>query len=325
MGATVTIEEFWLDRLDQEQGYVEVDGNEIPGSVVYDAPATGVPGVTGHLGKDMAVVGLSPWAVYTPEYHALRREKPLIIICKGECPGLGLLNAEHFNRPYGHPAIHVEPDAGPLLPFGKQARLVCLSRRSRVTAKNVVITLPGPPGTPLVIMTPRSAWWKSTSERAGGLVCWLETVRALLAAPRGRTVVLTANSGHELGHLGLDDFLARRPGWDRPGGAIWLHYGANIGAVGGKLSVMSASADLRGTAQDALVQAGQPPDSMAPIDQVPNGETRDIHRAGGRYITLVGTNRLFHSPFDTWPHATDETVMARIAAASAQMAVALVR
>jgi len=49
-------------------------------------------------------------------------------------------------------------------------------------------------------------------------------------------MMFTANSGHELGHLGLDDFMARRPGWERPvteGGAVWVHYGANIGAVGG--------------------------------------------------------------------------------------------
>ena len=58
-------------------------------------------------------------------------------------------------------------------------------------------------------MTPRSSWWQSTAERGGGLVAWLETLRALLAAPPARPVIFTANSGHELGHLGLDDFVAQ--------------------------------------------------------------------------------------------------------------------
>jgi hypothetical protein len=174
-------------------------------------------------------------------------------------------------------------------------------------------------------MTPRSSWWQSTSERGGGLVCWLETLRALLAEPPACPVVLTANSGHELGHLGLDDFVERRHRWDQPGGATWVHYGANIGASGSQLSVLSASDDLRDLTQDALTQAGQPPDTMAPTTLVPNGETRDIHCAGGRYVTLVGNNRLFHLPQDRWPHAVDVGVITRVAAGIAAMVVTLTR
>jgi len=99
-----------------------------------------------------------------------------------------------------------------------------------------------------VVMTPRSSWWQSTAERGGGLVCWLESLRALIAAPPACNVIFTANSGHELGHLGLDDFMVRRPGWERPiseGGATWIHFGANIGAADGELSLQSASDDLR--------------------------------------------------------------------------------
>ena len=177
-------------------------------------------------------------------------------------------------------------------------------------------------------MTPRSSWWQSTAERGGGLVCWLESVRALLAAPLAGPVVFTANSGHELGHLGLDDFLARRPGWDRPtreGGAVWLHYGANIGAAGGTLSLMSNDEALRDLAAAELAHAGQPPDSIAPKTSVPSGETRDIHRAGGRYLTFIGMNPLFHLPQDRWPHAVDLGVVTRAAAAAARIALALTR
>jgi hypothetical protein len=172
-------------------------------------------------------------------------------------------------------------------------------------------------------MTPRSSWWHSTAERGGGLVCWLEALRALLVDPPRADVVLTANSGHELGHLGLDDFVARRPGWER--GALWLHWGANLGAAGGTLSVMSADDALRALAAGELAGAGQPPDVLAPSSQVPSGETRDIHRAGGRYLTLVGSNPLFHLPQDRWPHAVDVPAVARIAAAAARMVVALTR
>jgi hypothetical protein len=172
-------------------------------------------------------------------------------------------------------------------------------------------------------MTPRSSWWQSTSERGGGLVCWLASLRALLAAPPDCDVVFTANSGHELGHLGLDDFIARRPGWDQPDGAIWVHYGANIGATGGALSLLSADDALRTLMAAELARAAQSPPVIAPKTHAPSGETRDIHRAGGRYITLVGSNPLFHLPQDRWPHAVDVPAIARIATGAAKLVVAL--
>jgi hypothetical protein len=178
-------------------------------------------------------------------------------------------------------------------------------------------------------MTPRSAWWQSTAERGGGLVCWLESLRALIAARPARDVIFTANSGHELNHLGLDEFVARRPGWDRASGAAtgidWVHYGANLGAFGGWLSLVSNADALRRLGLAELTRAGQPPDDIPPPTLVPSGETRDIHKAGGRYLTLVGTNPLFHLPQDRWPHAVDVPAVARIAAASAAIVLMLSR
>jgi hypothetical protein len=111
-------------------------------------------------------------------------------------------------------------------------------------------------------MTSRSSWWQSTAEGSGGLVCWLESLRALIAAAPGCDVVFIANSGHELGHLGLDDFTARRPGWECPmseGGTTWIHFGADIGAAGGELLVQSANDDLRELRAAELTHAEQAP------------------------------------------------------------------
>ncbi len=58
---------------------------------------------------------------------------------------------------------------------------------------------------------------------------------------------------------------------------------------------------------------------------MPSGETRDIHRAGGRYVTLVGSNPWFHLPQDRWPHAVDLAAVERIAEAAARLAVMLTR
>ncbi len=244
---------------------------------------------------------------------------------------MGPLNAERFCHPYGAPAIHVASETRQTVlaaaARGAEARLVSESCRTPARARNLVVTIPGRDRErqPVVVMTPRSSWWQSTAERGGGLVCWLETLRALIAAPPAGDVVFTANSGHELGNLGLDEFIARRPGWDAAGGALWVHYGANIGAAGGELSVQSASDDLRALTAKELARAGCEPDHIAPKMFVPSGETRDIHRAGGHYVTLVGTNPLFHLPQDRWPHAVEPGTITCIAVAMARVVVALTR
>jgi hypothetical protein len=319
LGASVSFETFQLSRIDPVSCWIESGGNRIEGVPVFDSPPTGPDGIAGPL----ALVSLSPWAVYTPDYQAMRRSSDrqgLVIVCQGAEPGLGLLNAEQFREPYGCPTIHVAE-----MPGAAPSRMVSFYHRTTAEARNVVVTIPGRDRSrrPVVVMTPRSSWWHSTSERGGGLVCWLETLRALIETPPARDVVLTANSGHELGHLGLDAFLERRPGWDRPDGAIWVHYGANIGASGGQLSIQSSDGPLREAMRTALTAFGQPPDTMAPPTQVPNGETKDIHCLGGRYVTLVGSNRLFHLPQDRWPHAVDVPVIERVAAGATAMVRAL--
>jgi hypothetical protein len=334
LGASVVSESFTLERIDPLATWLDVAGERIEAVPVFDAPPTGADGISGSLGLDGAIgiSELSPHAVYDGVYRELRRSsshRALVIVCKGEHPGMGLLNAEHFRVPYGAPAIHVASTARETVfgaaDRGSIARVVGHYRRTSASARNIVVPIRGTDRArpPVVVMTPRSSWWQSTAERGGGLVCWLECLHALLAAPLCADVVMTANSGHELGHLGLDDFIARRPGWERE--AVWVHWGANLGATGGRLTVMSASDDLRDLTASELARAGQPPDALAPKTQVPSGETRDIHRAGGRYLTLVGSNPLFHLPQDRWPHAVDVAAIARIAAAAARMVVALSR
>ena len=288
-GIDVATEPFELNRLDPLTCYLELDGERISAVPAFDAPPTGADGVTGTLSLNdhdnaILVAELSPRSVYTGEYEGLRRNaahRALVIVCSGARPGMGLLNAEGFRHPYGAPTIHVSSEASATVlasaARAAPARVVAESQYVRVAARNVVITLRGYRrfSPPVVVMTPRSSWWQSTAERGGGVVCWLETLRALIAAPPACDVIFTANSGHELGHLGLDDFMRRRPGWERPiseGGAIWIHFRANIIAAGGELSLRSASDELRQLAEAELVRADQAPDVVALKTLVPSGE-----------------------------------------------------
>lgn len=64
-------------------------------------------------------------------------------------------------------------------------------------------------------------------------------------------------------------------------------------------------------------------DEVMPRGFVPLGEARNIQRGGGRYISLVGRNGLFHHPADRWPEAVDVNAVAAYARAFAKMALAL--
>src|ERR1700730_5284278 len=305
LGATPVIEDFALDRLDPGEAYLECAGARILGVPLFDAPATAADGVCGSLGivgSDAAigVAELSPVSVYTPDYEELRRNAPhrgLVILCNGARPGLGLLNAERFREPHGAPAIQISSETRDTVLAAAVHRAPALflatSRRTPARARNVLVTISGSDRAtpPVIVMTPRSSWWQSTAQRGGGLVCWLETPRALLVSPPPCDVIFTANSGHELGHLGLDDFIARRPGWEGPiagGGGVLVHYGANVGAVGGELAILSTSDDLRALTAAELTRAGRPADRIAPKTLVPSGETGDIHRAGGGDVAPRG-------------------------------------
>jgi hypothetical protein len=229
-GVEVTTEVFALDRLDPVACYLELDREHISAVPAFDAPATGADGVTGPLSlgesnKAVRVAKLAPQSVYTGEYERLRHDtahRALVIVCTGARPGIGMLNAERFRRPYGAPTIHVSSEASETVLAGAaraaRARLVAENRYVLATACNVVVVIRGSrrSSPPVVVMTPRNSWWQSTAERGGGLVCWLEALRALIATPPACNVSFTANSGHELGHLGLDDFMAPPTGVRMP-------------------------------------------------------------------------------------------------------------
>jgi hypothetical protein len=75
----------------------------------------------------------------------------------------------------------------------------------------------------LLLLTPRTSWWASTAERAGGILAWLEALRALAAIPaRRRAVVALATCGHELGHIGAHRAFAAEPALAAAGSAPYL-------------------------------------------------------------------------------------------------------
>ena len=200
---------------------------------------------------------------------------------------------------------------------GATARLVAHVDRVAASANNVTAEITGtePALPPLVVMTPRSGWYACSSERGGGIACWLEVMRALASTPARRSVLFVASTGHELGHIGIDAYIARRSGI--VGNTIaWVHLGANIGAATDKTTLLQAADDeIDAAATGALKSAGVDVTIRAPRGSVPAGEAEAVHRGGGRYASFIGGNALFHHVDDVGAGATDPAAIAKFAAA----------
>jgi len=123
--------------------------------------------------------------------------------------------------------------------------------------------------------------------------------------------------------LGLESFIDRRPGLV-PAAKTWIHLGANIGAAHGPGNNLQASDDeIESTMAEAMTEAGLAIDWRHPRGAAPRGEAESIHRRGGRYISIIGNNDLFHNTNDRGSAAVDLKVIERFASAFATVTTSL--
>ncbi len=323
-GVRATLEPFALDRVDPVSCTLTIEDRRIEGLPLFDGAFTSAAGIDGTLGVDIA---LTETAVNAAARGALgdarraSRYRAIVAITKGRTPGLCPSNADAFLNPFGPPVLQVSSEEGTWLVeqarLGAAARLVAHVDRVAATANNATAEILGtqPALPPLVVMTPRSGWYTCSSERGGGIACWLEVMRALAATPARRSVLFVASSGHELGHLGIDAYIARRSGI--VGNTIgWVHLGANIGAATDKTTLLqSADDEIDAAATGALKSVGVDVTIRAPRGSVPAGEAEAVHRGAGRYVSFIGGNALFHHVDDVGATATDAATIAKFAAA----------
>ena len=336
-GLEPAFEEFSLSRVDPIDASLAVSGRRIEGLPLFDGSFTSRAGIEGRLGSldgdaPFAFAELAPNAADAGalgEARQVNRHQAIVVATRGALPGFCPSNADSFLRPFGPPVLQVTSEEAPFLANcareGANALLTAHVERTQAPAVNVVASVTGTNSSlaPLVVMTPRSGWWSCASERGGGLACWLEIMRAVSDARPMRDVLFVASSGHELGHLGLDSFIARRAGLVS-GAKAWLHLGANIGAAQGPGNILQASDDeMESLMALVMTEAGLRIDRRHPLGVEPLGEARNIHRGGGRFISIIGKNDLFHSPDDRGPDVVDLSVVEKFAAAFAAVATAL--
>lgn len=346
-GLTPLPEPFTLSRVDLRDCRLMIEGRRIEGLPLFDGTFTDAAGIRGRLGPldsdaEIGLVDVAPNAAGTGAVGAARRAAryhAIVCITRGGRPGLCASNADDFLTPFGPPVLQVSSEDGAWLAAAAERRadvhLVASVTRVEATAFNVTATIPGRSSSrPLVIMTPRSGWYACASERGGGIAVWLELMRALAASRPARDIHFVASSGHELGHLGIDAYVDRRPGLVSAASG-WIHLGANIGAA----ILPQAPAPVRTAASAASVPAGpgntvQASDDEAeailtralaaekitiarrvPRGTVPAGEAEVVHRGGGRYVSAIGANAWFHNPNDKGPDVVDVAAITRFSRA----------
>lgn len=334
-----SLEGFALNRFDPVNAFVEVGGQRFEGLPFFDGGTTDAAGVSGPIGPGsvhFAVVDRAALGTEGEFLAATRRDgqtHAIVVATSTDVPGLVPSNARHFANPYGCPVLQVSSTAREPLEQarrdGTSVRVVCHATRSAVTAFNVVAMVEGRDRTlaPVVVITPRSGWWNCAAERGGGIVCWLEALRAAGAAQTRRRVMFLASSGHELGHLGLDAFLHANTSLIKSAHA-WIHLGANIGAgdpetaAGARLQ--ASGDDLEHAMATALDAFKAPIADRLPRGRVPAGEARNLHTGGARYVSVLGQgNRWFHHADDRYPRSVGAPLVARYARGVARAVVTL--
>lgn len=341
LGVEAELEPFALNRVDPQPSFVRIADRHIEGVPLFDAAFTTAGGLHGRLGPlgsdaEIAVAETEPFTLLEPQKEqrnavsAARRSrhKAVILLTRGNKPGLFLLNAPSFRTPRGPPMLQVSSAESEWLKEQADARaeatVVAAATQTRTQAFNVTARIAGSnPGLPpLAIMTPRSGWWQCASERGGGLACWLETMRVIAGARPERDCLFVACSGHELGFMGIDAYLDRRPGLINRA-YQWVHFGANIGAPR-QANLIHASDDVAERwAVAAMEKEGLTVGATAARDTLPRGEAGALHRGGGRYVALVCGTDVFHHPADRWPDAVDVPSLGRYARAFANGALQL--
>jgi hypothetical protein len=334
-GGVPRLDPFELSRVDPVAAFLEIGGRRIDGLPMFDGAFTDARGVRGTIGapgsdKPIALTKVSPNAeVELRRIRELSRHRAVLAVTTGQHPGLSPVNAAYFTEPFGPPVLQIGSEHADVIERAADSddsvRLVAHATRRPATAFNVVAEVRGtrPERQPIGVMTPRSGWYRNASERGGGIVCWLEALRAVAAAKPLRTVRFVASSGHELGHLGLHAYLKRNPALAHDA-RVWLHLGANIGAMSADADTdMTASGDdLAAAALRALTPYDLQRLRRSPAAQA-GGEAATIRHAGGRFISFIGRNPWFHHPHDTWPARVNVPRVAAFARAVGDLTIAL--
>ncbi|MBI1401024.1 hypothetical protein [Hyphomonas sp.] len=180
-----------------------------------------------------------------------------------------------------------------------ETRLSLSATRTAVSGVSLIGARPGK-GAGLVISTPMTGWFGSVAERAPGIILARQLAEAYAEA--SFPVWIVASSGHEIGHLGMQQILGELAPLPEEVG-LWIHLGASLGATAQDEDYLLKSLHFRMATPGiaALVDEAFGPMGLSPLDpsQMRNGETGDVLSAGYKDVLgLTGVAATFHTPVD---------------------------
>ncbi|MXW52380.1 MAG: hypothetical protein F4Z66_00010 [Gammaproteobacteria bacterium] len=325
LGAKAELYEFPFIRKDVRTAYLQIAHMNYEGFPMFDGGTTLGGDSSGVLSttpdKDSILV-LDESNSDTSLESARRSQelKGVVVVSNLPIPGLALLNADRYGQPYGPPVLQVPSESKQELlgaaDSNRHASLSIVLDDQDTDASNVEVTIRGIRSdlAPVVFMTPKSSWYTSTAERIGGIVCWLECLRHFVQHPPTRDVIFTANTGHELGHVGLSRFLDTNPQLTKCA-HLWVHFGANFGATDSNVRLQSSSENHLSTMRSRLQKHNVSVSSETKPGFRPGGEARNIFDGGGEYVSILGSNKLFHHPDDRFSTNVDLPRLLRIRSA----------
>jgi len=88
-------------------------------------------------------------------------------------------------------------------------------------------------------------------------------------------------------------------------------------------TVQASDDELEGMLGQTMTSAGLTIDVRNPRGTIPGGEAEVVHRGGGRYVSAIGRNAMFHNPDDRGPQVVDARTIAAFVDAFAIVAKAL--
>ncbi len=318
-GVRAELEPFALDPVDPVTCTLSIR-RRIEGLPLFDGAFTSAAGIDGALGIDIALTETAVNAAARGALGDLRRSgqyRAIVAVTKGRTPGLCPRIADAFLNPFGPPVLQVSSEEGTRL--AEQARLGCggaprgarrssscdREQRHRRGDGNAADTSAA-----------------RRDDPAQRLVCVQQRTRrrhCLLARSHAGAY---SNAGATIGALRRVERTRARPSrhrrihratqWHR-----WQHDcvgtpRANIGAATDKTTLLQAADDeIDAAATGCLKSVGMDVTMRAPRGSVPAGEAEAVHRGGGRYVSFIGGNALFHHVDDVGAGATDPATIAR--------------
>ena len=194
-----------------------------------------------------------------------------------------------------------------------------------VTGRNVIAEIGVGRGPTVVVSTPMTGWYSCVCERGPGIANFLALARTVAAEKWPAHFVFVATAGHEIGHGGMELFLAH--GAPAPKDTLaWIHFGSSNACYGfaegartdrpeeERYLVLSRSAVA--LTDEAFVKVAA---KRLVTEKQAVGELRDVHAAGyANFLGMAGRHRTFHTPSDelagTGPEILEPVARAFVAA-----------